>query len=185
MTLDKTSLTSKDSEASASETLMSSHAMKMGLYTINLGTKLGQKLHTAHMLILPLIPVFILLAQNTAAFLQLLPTPSAGQHAEDPSRGAAHLVGLCGPSWQRRAGGRKPSCLCRGSRGRRHALRCHRRPSCLPQHGAPQTQPSRHLQPTETGACSTSTGTRLHAETSRRGETYLAPRRASERDILP
>ena len=41
MMLDKTSLTSKDSEASASETLMSSHAMKMGLYTINLGTKLG------------------------------------------------------------------------------------------------------------------------------------------------
>ena len=35
------------------------------------------------------------------------------------------------------------------------------------------------------GACSTSTGTRLHAETSRWGETYLAPRRASERDILP
>merc|ERR550534_1461969 len=46
--------------------------MKMGLYTINLGTKVGQKLHTAHMLILPLIPVFILLAQNTAAFLQFV-----------------------------------------------------------------------------------------------------------------
>ena len=30
----------------------------------------GQKLHTAHMLILPLIPVFILLAQNTVTFLQ-------------------------------------------------------------------------------------------------------------------
>lgn len=70
--LDKTSLTSRDSEASASETLMSSHAMKMGLYTINLGTKLGQKLHTAHMLILPLIPVFILLAQNTATFMQFV-----------------------------------------------------------------------------------------------------------------
>ncbi len=28
------------------------------------GTKVGQKLHAAHMLILPLIPVFILLAQN-------------------------------------------------------------------------------------------------------------------------
>lgn len=92
MTIDRTSITSKDSEASASETLMSSHAMKMGLYTINLGTKLGnrsaresvemqayftnivdfsgQKLHTAHMLILPLIPVFILLAQNTVTFLQ-------------------------------------------------------------------------------------------------------------------
>ena len=32
----------------------------------------GQKLHTAHMLILPLIPVFILLAQNTAEFFQLI-----------------------------------------------------------------------------------------------------------------
>lgn len=48
---------------------MSSHAMKMGLYTINLGTSFGQKLHTLHMLILPLIPVFILLGQNTSAFL--------------------------------------------------------------------------------------------------------------------
>ena len=70
MLTDRVSLASKDSENSASETLMSSHAMKMGLYTINLGTKIGQKLHTAHMLILPLIPVFILLAQNTATFLQ-------------------------------------------------------------------------------------------------------------------
>ena len=69
---DRLSVASKDSDASASETLMSSHAMKMGLYTINLGTKVGQKLHTAHMLILPLIPVFILLAQNTAAFLQFV-----------------------------------------------------------------------------------------------------------------
>ena len=49
---------------------MSSHAMKMGLYTINLGTNFGQKLHTLHMLVLPLIPVFILLAQNTTIFLQ-------------------------------------------------------------------------------------------------------------------
>ena len=49
---------------------MSSHAMKMGLYTINLGTSFGQKLHTLHMLVLPLIPVFILLAQNTTIFLQ-------------------------------------------------------------------------------------------------------------------
>ena len=68
-TKERLSLTSKDSELSASETLMSSHAMKMGLYTINLGTSFGQKLHTLHMLILPLIPVFILLAQNTSAFL--------------------------------------------------------------------------------------------------------------------
>ncbi len=43
---------------------MSSHAMKMGLYSINLGSRFGQRLHAAHMLILPLIPVFILIAQN-------------------------------------------------------------------------------------------------------------------------
>ena len=58
------SLGGSDSSASASATLMSSHAMKMGLYSINLGTRFGQRMHAAHMLILPLIPVFILLAQN-------------------------------------------------------------------------------------------------------------------------
>ena len=60
---------SQMSEGSASATLLSSHAMRMGLYTINLGTKTGQRLHTAHMLFLPLIPVFILLGQNVASFL--------------------------------------------------------------------------------------------------------------------
>ena len=49
---------------------MSSHALKMGIYTINLGTSFGQKLHTFHMLVLPLIPVIIILAQNTTIFLQ-------------------------------------------------------------------------------------------------------------------
>ena len=58
------------SEGSASATLLSSHAMRMGLYTINLGTKVGQRLHTGHMLFLPLIPVFILLGQNASAFLR-------------------------------------------------------------------------------------------------------------------
>ena len=57
------------SEGSASATLLSSHAMRMGLYTINLGTKMGQKLHTGHMLFLPLIPVFILLGQNIASYM--------------------------------------------------------------------------------------------------------------------
>ena len=57
------------SEGSASATLLSSHAMRMGLYTINLGTKVGQRLHTGHMLFLPLIPVFILLGQNVASYL--------------------------------------------------------------------------------------------------------------------
>ena len=56
------------SEGSASATLLSSHAMRMGLYTINLGTKVGQRLHTGHMLFLPLIPVFILLGQNVASY---------------------------------------------------------------------------------------------------------------------
>ena len=60
---------SQVSEGSASATLLSSHAMRMGLYTINLGTKTGQRLHTGHMLFLPLIPVFILLGQNVAAYL--------------------------------------------------------------------------------------------------------------------
>ena len=60
---------SQASEGSASATLLSSHAMRMGLYTINLGTKTGQRLHTGHMLFLPLIPVFILLGQNIAAYL--------------------------------------------------------------------------------------------------------------------
>ena len=59
---------SQNSEGSASATLLSSHAMRMGLYTINLGTKMGQRLHTGHMLILPLIPVFILLGQNISTF---------------------------------------------------------------------------------------------------------------------
>ena len=59
---------SQDSEGSASATLLSSHAMRMGLYTINLGTKVGQRLHTGHMLVLPLIPVFILLGQNISTF---------------------------------------------------------------------------------------------------------------------
>ena len=69
---DKADRASLGSDDSAAETLMSSHSMKMGLYTINLGTKFGQKLHTAHMLILPLIPVFILLVQNTAEFFQFV-----------------------------------------------------------------------------------------------------------------
>ena len=67
---DEISLESSNiSEGSASATLLSSHAMRMGLYTINLGTKVGQRLHTGHMLFLPLIPVFILLGQNIASYM--------------------------------------------------------------------------------------------------------------------
>ena len=53
--------TSSLSKESAS--LISSHAMRLGIYSINLGTKIGQKLHTAHMLILPLIPIIIIVGQ--------------------------------------------------------------------------------------------------------------------------
>ena len=56
-------LASDNSMNSESATLMSSHAMKMVFYTINLGTAHGQKLHTCHLVLLPLIPVFILLSQ--------------------------------------------------------------------------------------------------------------------------
>ena len=48
---------------------MSSHSMRMGFYSINLGTVTGQRLHTCHLVILPLIPVFILLMQNASAYI--------------------------------------------------------------------------------------------------------------------
>jgi len=44
----------------------------MGIYTINLGTAWGQRLHALHMVVLPLIPVLILLAQNVVNFVQYL-----------------------------------------------------------------------------------------------------------------
>ena len=56
------------SQSSASETLMSTHSVKMGFYKINLGTAVGQKLHTAHLVVLPLIPVLILLFQNYSSY---------------------------------------------------------------------------------------------------------------------
>ena len=68
--VDKLSINSSSAtNTSQSATLMSTHAMKMGLYTINLGTSTGQRLHTCHLIILPLIPVFILLTQNTSTYL--------------------------------------------------------------------------------------------------------------------
>ena len=68
--VEKLSITSSSAtNTSQSATLMSTHAMKMGLYTINLGTQTGQRLHTCHLIILPLIPVFILLSQNTSTYL--------------------------------------------------------------------------------------------------------------------
>ena len=70
--LEVESVSSETASGSASGTLLSSHAMRMGLYTINLGTKVGQRLHTAHMLILPLMPVFILLAQNSSSYLRYI-----------------------------------------------------------------------------------------------------------------
>ena len=35
---------------------------------VNLGTRFGQRMHSLHMLILPLIPIFILLVQNGIKF---------------------------------------------------------------------------------------------------------------------
>ena len=68
--VDKLSMTSSNATAtSQSATLMSTHAMKMGLYTINLGTSTGQRLHTCHLIILPLIPVLILLTQNSSTYI--------------------------------------------------------------------------------------------------------------------
>ena len=61
---------SSATNTSQSATLLSTHAMKMGLYNINLGSATGQKLHTCHLIVLPLIPVAILLAQNTAVYVQ-------------------------------------------------------------------------------------------------------------------
>ena len=46
-----------------SASLITSHSMRLGIYSINLGTKIGQKLHAAHMLLLPLIPIIIILGQ--------------------------------------------------------------------------------------------------------------------------
>jgi hypothetical protein len=49
---------------------ISAHAMKMmGLYTINLGTRAGQHLLTFHLILLPLIPICILLIQNTSTYI--------------------------------------------------------------------------------------------------------------------
>ena len=68
--MDKLSISSSTAtNTSQSATLMSTHAMKMGLYTINLGTSTGQRLHTCHLIILPLIPVFILLTQNSSTYI--------------------------------------------------------------------------------------------------------------------
>ena len=64
----RSSTDSAATNTSESATLMSKHAMKMGFYTINLGTETGQKLHTCHLVILPLIPILILLMQYTTAY---------------------------------------------------------------------------------------------------------------------
>ena len=65
---DMMSTASHESQTSESATLMSHHAMKMGCYEINLGTEQGQKLHTIHLVFLPLVPILILLIQNYTTF---------------------------------------------------------------------------------------------------------------------
>ena len=64
----RSSTDSAATNTSESATLMSKHAMKMGFYTINLGTETGQRLHSCHLVILPLIPIIILLMQYTTAY---------------------------------------------------------------------------------------------------------------------
>ena len=60
------SITASGSISKESANLITSHAMRLGVYSINLGTKIGQKVHTAHMLILPLIPIIITIGQSTS-----------------------------------------------------------------------------------------------------------------------
>ena len=56
---------SNSSYSVESGNLIRSHSLRLGLYSINLGTKMGQKLHTGHMLTLPMIPIIIILVQCT------------------------------------------------------------------------------------------------------------------------
>ena len=63
---DSYSIAASGSISKESANLISSHAMRLGVYSINLGTKIGQKVHTAHMLILPLIPIIITIGQSTS-----------------------------------------------------------------------------------------------------------------------
>ena len=60
------SFTGSGSISKESANLITSHAMRLGVYSINLGTKIGQKVHTAHMLILPLIPIIITIGQSSS-----------------------------------------------------------------------------------------------------------------------
>ena len=96
MTLDKTSLTSKDSEASASETLMSSHAMKMGLYTINLGTKLGNYEQRSFFCYFCYLATFFLL-KNHRSKIAYCPyvdfTPDSGFHFVGPK--FSNIFAIC------------------------------------------------------------------------------------------
>ena len=64
---DLMSAASSDSDSSysvESGNLIKEHSMRLGLYSINLATKVGQRLHTVHMLTLPMIPIVIILAQS-------------------------------------------------------------------------------------------------------------------------
>ena len=60
----KSSQTLSDSSA----IMMSKHSMNMGCYEINLGTAQGQRIHALHLILLPLLPILILIAQNYSTF---------------------------------------------------------------------------------------------------------------------
>ena len=67
-TIDIDDKLTKTSEMSDAATMMSNHTMRLGCYEINLGTEQGQKLHTIHLVFLPLVPIMILLIQNYTTF---------------------------------------------------------------------------------------------------------------------
>jgi hypothetical protein len=88
----------EDSESLASDTQSGSKALmgatKMGLYSINLGTRMGQTIHTCHLVILPLIPVCILLAQNASIYIRNNDSISSLQELTNQVSNAIDFAGL-------------------------------------------------------------------------------------------
>ena len=46
-----------------SKTVLSAHAVKVGCFKLNMGTDLGQKIYSAFMILLPMIPLVILIGR--------------------------------------------------------------------------------------------------------------------------
>ena len=66
--IEKATKTSSTTLSDSSATMMSKHSMNMGCYEINLGTSKGQRIHALHLILLPLLPILILIAQNYSTF---------------------------------------------------------------------------------------------------------------------